>query len=415
MSEPPKEPFEGFTSAVVHSDRRAEVEHGSLHKPIHATVAYGYEDAHELAAVFQGKRQGYSYGRQVNPTVEALETKLNRMEQGLASVCFGTGMAAIGTSIFALLRRGDHLVSSSFLFGNTNSLLNSFSAHGIEVSFVDATSADHVRDAVRPETKMVFVETIANPRTQVADLVGIGELCAAQGIVYVVDNTMTSPYLFQPVDVGASLVVNSLTKYICGHGNALGGAVTELGNYDWTGFENIYPEYRGADSSKWGITQIKKKGLRDFGAALGPEAAHHIAIGAETLALRLTQQSASAQALCEMLEAHPQVSKVYYPGLEHHPEHERAKSLFRYFGGLFSFELVDSVDTFEFLNALKMVVKSSNLGDNRTLAIPVAQTIYYEMGAQRRASMGISESLIRISTGIEDRADLLNDFTQALA
>ena len=415
MSEPPKEPFDGFTSAVVHSDRRAEVEHGSLHKPIHATVAYGYEDAHELAAVFQGKRQGYSYGRQVNPTVEALETKLNRMEQGLASVCFGTGMAAIGTSIFALLRRGDHLVSSSFLFGNTNSLLNSFSAHGIEVSFVDATSADHVRDAVRPETKMVFVETIANPRTQVADLVGIGELCAAQGIVYVVDNTMTSPYLFQPVDVGASLVVNSLTKYICGHGNALGGAVTELGNYDWTGFENIYPEYRGADSSKWGITQIKKKGLRDFGAALGPEAAHHIAIGAETLALRLTQQSASAQALCEMLEAHPQVSKVYYPGLEHHPEHERAKSLFRYFGGLFSFELVDSVDTFEFLNALKMVVKSSNLGDNRTLAIPVAQTIYYEIGAQRRASMGISESLIRISTGIEDRADLLHDFTQALA
>ena len=183
MSEPPKEPFEGFTSAVVHSDRRAEVEHGSLHKPIHATVAYGYEDAHELAAVFQGKRQGYSYGRQVNPTVEALETKLNRMEQGLASVCFGTGMAAIGTSIFALLRRGDHLVSSSFLFGNTNSLLNSFSAHGIEVSFVDATSADQVRDAIRPETKMVFVETIANPRTQVADLVGIGELCAAQGCV----------------------------------------------------------------------------------------------------------------------------------------------------------------------------------------------------------------------------------------
>ena len=151
--------------------------------------------------------RGYSYGRQVNPTVEALETKLNRMEQGLASVCFGTGMAAIGTSIFALLRRGDHLVSSSFLFGNTNSLLNSFNAHGIEVSFVDATSADQVRDAIRPETKMVFVETIANPRTQVADLVGIGELCAAQGIVYVVDNTMTSPYLFQPVDVGASLVV----------------------------------------------------------------------------------------------------------------------------------------------------------------------------------------------------------------
>ena len=232
MNQRKRNPFQGFTSSIVHSDRLSPVEHGSLHKPIHATVAYGYEDANELAAVFQGKKAGYSYGRQVNPTVEALETKLNRMERGIASVCFGTGMAAIGTTIFALLRRGDHLVSSGFLFGNTNSLFNSFAAHGIEVSFVDATDASNIEAAIRPNTKMVFLETIANPRTQVADLKGAGKLCAEKGIVYVVDNTMTSPYLFQPTDVGASLVVNSLTKYICGHGNALGGAVTELGNYD---------------------------------------------------------------------------------------------------------------------------------------------------------------------------------------
>lgn len=409
-----RDPFEGFTSSIVHSDRRSPVEHGSLHKPIHATVAYGYDDANELAAVFQGKKTGYSYGRQVNPTVEALETKLNGMERGSASVCFGTGMAAIGTTIFALLRRGDHLVSSSFLFGNTNSLLNSFASHGIEVSFVDATDVSEIEAALRPNTKMVFVETIANPRTQVADLKGAGDLCAEKGIVYVVDNTMTSPYLFQPKDVGASLVVNSLTKYICGHGNALGGAVTELGNYDWSQFKNIYPEYRGADSSKWGITQIKKKGLRDFGAALGPEAAHHIAIGAETLALRLTQQCNSALVLCEMLDAHPNVAKVYYPGLKQHDQYARAAELFRYSGGLFSFELQDSIDTFDFLNALQLVVKSSNLGDNRTLAIPVAHTIYYEMGPARRASMGINDTLIRISTGIEDTADLLHDFQQAL-
>jgi len=388
MRDKSKDPFAGFTSSIVHSDRLSEVEHGSLHKPIHATVAYGYEDANELAAVFQGKKAGYSYGRQVNPTVEALETKLNRMERGLASVCFGTGMAAIGTTIFALLRRGDHLVSSSFLFGNTNSLLNSFTTHGIDVTFVDATDAQEVAAAIRPETKMVFVETIANPRTQVADLKGIGELCLPRGIVYVVDNTMTSPYLFQPVDVGASLVVNSLTKYICGHGNALGGAVTELGNYDWTRFDNIYPEYQGADEAKWGITQIKKKGL--------------------------TQQCTSALALCTMLDAHPLVAKVYYPGLGHHPQHDRVKELFRMAGGLFSFELVDSVDTFEFLNALQVVVKSSNLGDNRTLAIPVSHTIYFEMGPERRASMGISDSLIRISTGIEEQDDLLQDFAQAL-
>lgn len=414
MTERSRDPFQGFTSSIVHSDRRSTIEHGSLHKPVHATVAYGYEDANELAAVFQGKRAGYTYGRQVNPTVEALETKLNRMERGLATVCFGTGMAAIGTTVFALLRRGDHLVSSSFLFGNTNSLLNTFASHGIDVSFVDATDAAAVAAAIRPATKMVFVETIANPRTQVADLKGVGELCVEHGIVYVVDNTMTSPYLFQPVDVGASLVVNSLTKYIGGHGNALGGAVTELGNYDWSRFGNIYPEYQGSDAAKWGITQIKKKGLRDFGAALGPEAAHHIAVGSETLALRLTQQCGSAQALCEMLDAHPLVAQVYYPGLTHHAQHQRVRELFRLCGGLFSFELVDSVDTFEFLNALELVVKSSNLGDNRTLAIPVAHTIYYEMGPERRASMGINDSLIRISVGIEDRDDLLHDFTQAL-
>ena len=404
----------GFTTEIVHSDRRDVIEHGSLQKPIHATVAYGYEDVADLAGVFQGKRSGYSYGRQVNPTVAALETKVNRMEQGVATVCFSTGMAAIGTLLFALLRSGDHLVSSSFLFGNTNSLFLSFRAHGVGVTFVDATSTDQVAQAIRPETRLVFVETIANPRTQVTDLAGIGELCAEHGLIYVVDNTLTTPYLFQPVDVGASLIVNSLTKYIGGHGNALGGAVTETGKYDWSSFANIYDTYRTGDSAKWAITQIRKKGLRDFGGTLGAEAAHHLGIGAETLALRMERQCANAKALAGYLDAHPRVRCVYYPGLPAHPEHDRAISLFRHPGALFSFEL-DDVEPFPFMNRLEVVIKSSNLGDNRTLAIPVAQTIYHEMGPARRASMGIADSLIRISTGIEDVDDLIQDFDQALA
>ena len=405
----------GFTTSIVHSDRLAPVEHGSLHKPVHATVAYGYEDARDLAAVFQGQQAGYSYGRQVNPTVAALEKKIDRMERGQATVCFGTGMAAIGSLLFALLRRGDHLVSSAYLFGNTNSLLRSFAIHGVDVTFVDATSTAAVAAALGPETKLVFVETIANPRTQVTDLAGIGELCQERGLVYVVDNTMTSPYLFQPVDVGASLIVNSLTKYIGGHGNALGGAVTETGNFDWQRFANIQDIYRKGDASKWAITQLRKKGLRDFGAALGPEAAHQLAIGAETLALRLERQCANASALARLLQAHPGVRRVYYPGLADHPEHERAAALFRHPGALLSFELREGSDPMAFLNRLRVVVKSSNLGDNRTLAIPVAQTIYHEMGPARRASMGISDSLIRISAGIEDAEDLVADFEQALA
>jgi O-acetylhomoserine (thiol)-lyase len=406
-------PVKGFTTKVVHNDRQDSIEHGSLHKPIHANVAYGYDDARELAAVFQGAKSGYSYGRQVNPTVTALESKVTVMESGVASVCFGTGMAAIGTTMFALLRSGDHIVSSAFLFGNTNSLFNTFGQMDINVSFVDATSVDAVAAAVTEKTRVVFVETIANPRTQVADLARIGEFCAQHGLVYVVDNTMTSPYLFQAKEVGASLVVNSLTKYIGGHGNALGGAVTELGNYDWSTFPNIYPEYQGGEPTKWGITQIKKKGLRDLGASLGPEAAHHIAMGSETLALRVQRQSDNAMAICQYLQAHPKVKRVYYPGLDDHPQHARAQELFRAFGGLFSFELQPEVDLWEFLNRLDVIVKSSNLGDNRTLAIPVAHTIFFEMGAERRASMGIDESLIRISSGIEDSEDLLADLAAA--
>lgn len=407
--------MKGFTTRIVHSDRQQPVEHGSLQKPIHATVAYGYEDARDLAGAFQGTKPGYTYGRQVNPTVEALQDKITTMENGLQTVCFGTGMAAIGTAIFALLRQGDHFVSSSYLFGNTNSLFQSFAVQGIDVSFVDATDANAVAEAIRPETRLVFVETIANPRTQVSALKEIGALCAERGLIYFVDNTMTSPYLFQPKSVGASLVINSLTKYIGGHGNALGGAITEMGAYDWSAYPHIYDTYKTGDVSRWAITQIKKKGLRDFGAALGPEAAHHIAIGAETLALRMTQQCANTQALAEYLEAHERVKRVYYPGLKTHPEHDRARELFRYPGALFSFELADDLDLWTYLNALAVIVKSSNLGDNRTLAIPVAHTIYHEMGPERRASMGIDDSLIRLSVGIEDTDDLLADLDRAFA
>lgn len=404
----------GFASLILHADRRDPIEHGSIHKPVHTAVTYAYDDAHDLAAVFQGKKFGYSYGRQVNPTVTALQDKITLMENGIATACFGTGMAAIGTTLFALLREGDHMVSSSFLFGNTNSLFNSFDVHGVDVSMVDATDVKNVEQALRDNTRIVFVETIANPRTQVSDLEAIGKLCAEKGIVYIVDNTMTTPYLFQPKSVGASLVINSLTKYIGGHANALGGAVTEMGQFDWSTFPHIYDNYKKGDPSGWGIQQIKKKGLRDFGASLGPEAAHHISVGADTLALRMERNSKNALTLCEYLEAHPKVKHVYYPGLKSHPQHERATRLFRHFSGIFSIEL-DGIDCFDFLNKLQLVIKTSNLGDTRSLAIPVAHTIFHEMGPERRAEMGIDDSLVRFSIGIEETEDLIADFEQALS
>ena len=405
----------GFTTRILHADRDASIEHGALHKPLHLSVAYGYKDARELAAVFQNRAQGYVYGRQGNPTTAALEAKVTLMEEGVATVCFATGMAAIGAALLALLRQGDHVVSSAFLFGNTNSMFGTMEAHGASITFVDATDVANVERALQPNTRLVFAETIANPRTQIADLARIGDLCAQRGIVYIVDNTMTSPYLFRGKSVKASLVIHALTKYIGGHGNALGGAITDTGLFDWTSFPNIYDNYKGGKPPMWGITQMRKKGLRDWGGTLSAEQAHHLAVGAETLALRMERACANALALSRFLEGHASVQAVYYPGLESHAQHALAGELFSHYGALFSFELKPAVDTFDFLNRLRVVVLSSNLGDNRTLAIPVAHTIFYEMGEERRSSMGIAESLIRISVGIEDEADLIADFEQALA
>ena len=404
----------GFTTTILHNDRRKTVEQGSLHKPVHTSVAFGYTDARQLASVFQGREPGFRYGRQGNPTVAALEDKVTRMEDGVATLCFGTGMAAIGALFQALLRAGDHVVSSSFLFGNTNSLWQTVALQGVDVSMVDATDVANVEAALTPETRMVFVETIANPRTQVADLARIGQLCRERGILYVVDNTMTTPWLFRPKAVGAGLVVNSLTKSIGGHGIALGGALTDTGLFDWSAYPGIAANFRRQPAQVQGMAQLRAKALRDFGAALGPEAAHHIAVGAETLALRMERTCANALALARMLEADERVAAVHYPGLASHPQHALVTELFRAPGSLLSFELKDGIDCFDYLNRLKLAIPASNLGDTRTLVIPVAHTIFFEMGAERRASMGIAESLIRVSVGIEDTDDLLDDFRNAL-
>lgn len=404
----------GFTTSILHGDRQKPIEHGSLHKPIHTSIAYAHKTTEDIVSVFQGLQAGYTYSRQINPTVTALEEKITTMESGIASLCFATGMAAISAVMLSLLKKGDHLVSSSFLFGNTNSFFATLDNFGIEVSFVDATDAANVENAIRENTKMVFVETIANPRTHISDLQVLGELCKNHNLLYIVDNTMTSPFLYQPKDNGASFVINSLSKYICGHGNALGGSVTETGNFDWTCFENIIKSYRTGDPQKWGIQQVRKKGLRDEGGTLSPQAAHIIAVGSETLALRMQAASQNANRLAHFFEQHELVKTVFYPGISSHQQHTRASELFKAYGALMSIELQDSVDCFAFLDKMKLGIISTNLGDNRTLALPVAPTIYHEMGPEKRKSMGIGDGLVRLSIGIENYQDIQDDFEQAL-
>ena len=406
----------GFTTEVVHGDREFGVEHGGVHKPIHTSVQYGFDKVEDLIGVFQGTlKGGYNYARQGTPTTAALEAKLTRMEQGVGTVCFATGMGAISALFFTLLRAGDHIVASRFVFGNTNSLFGTLGDFGVEVSKVDATAVANVAAALRPNTRMVFVETVANPGTQIPDLEAIGALCRERGVLFVVDNTILSPLLFRPRDVGAGLVVHSLTKTIGGHGNALGGALIDTGLFDWTNYPNISANYRKGDARQWGLTQIRKKGLRDMGASLSSQHAHLISTGAETLSLRLAQTSATALTLAQFLEAHPAIAKVHYPMLPSHPQHAQAQKLFKAGSWLLAFELRDADNCLAMVNRLQLPIKATGLADNRTLIIPVAQTIFWEAGAAVRADMDIADGLVRVSVGLEDSADLLADFAQALA
>ena len=404
----------GFTTSILHSDRGAPIEHGALHKPIHTSVAFGYRDARDLAAVFQNRASGYAYGRQGNPTTAALEAKVTAMEEGVATVCFATGMAAIAAALLALLKAGDHVVSSHFLFGNTNSLFGTMGDLGIAIDKVDTGTVGAVEAALKPNTRMVFVETIANPGTQVPDLAAIGALCRERGLLYVVDNTITSPLLFRPRDVGAGLVVNSLSKTIGGHGAALGGAVTDTGVFDWSDYPNIFAPYRTGDAKGWGLQQVRKKGLRDMGGSLSSEPAHQISVGAETLALRVARNSATALALARHLQTLPGVRAVHYPMLESHPQHAIAKRHFGAGSWLLAFELADERAAVAALDRLRLPIKATGMGDNRTLVIPVAPTIFWEAGAEVRAQMGIGDGMVRVSVGLEDAADLLADFEQAL-
>ncbi len=405
---------------LVHADRKLNhPAHGGVHEATNNSVLFEFADVADLEAVFQGKQPGHVYSRSSSGSAVALQNMLAELEGGIACAAFSTGMAAISAFMYSLLRAGDHIVVSQYLFGNTRSLFDHMQNFNIKITYVDVTDVNLVAQALQANTKMVFCETIANPCTQIPDLRAIGELCQGQNILYVLDSTMTPSVMFNAKQVKANMLTTSLTKYVAGHGNVLGGAVIDFGNYDWTQYANIDDFYKGSDTTQWGITQIRKKGLRDMGGTLAPQSAHLISVGLETLSMRMQKVGENALSVAAFLQQHHLVSKVYYPGLPEHPQHELAKSLFRInnsacFSGILSFELADSVDMRAFLNNLDLIISATHLGDTRTLALPVATTIFYENGPQRRAQMGISDTLIRLSIGIEDASDLIDDLAKSL-
>ena len=406
----------GFTTRLVHADRLLnKPESGAVHQATNNSVLFEYKDAQCLVDVFQGKRAGHVYSRSSSGSNTALQNILTHVEGGIGAITFSTGMAAITATMLSLFKMGDHLIVSHFLFGNTRSFAETLQSLGIELSFVDVTDVQKVKAAFKHNTKAVYLETIANPVTQVADLRAIGQLCQSKNTLFLVDNTMTPANIFDANSVLASLTISSLTKYIAGHGNVLGGAVVDTGLFDWRGFENILSIYRGPDATQWGLTQIRKRGLRDMGGTLSPDSAHAISIGLETLVLRTDKVCENAMRLASYLHNHVKVSAVYYPGLVDHPQHFLAREHFTGYGGILSLDLVDDIDPIQFLNTLNLVICATHLGDTRTLALPVASTIYFESTAKERQEMGVNDNMIRMSIGIEDIDDIVADFEQAFA
>lgn len=406
----------GLTTRLIHADRIInQPQFGAVHQATNNSVLFEYKHAQELVDVFQGKQAGHVYARSSSSSTVALQNILTHLEGGVGAITFATGMAAITATMLSLFKAGDHLILSRFLFGNTRSLSETMQALGIAISFVDVTDVEQVKQAKQANTRAVFLETIANPVTQVADLSGIGQWCQANDILFMIDTTMTPPNVFDARRVNCSLTISSLTKYIAGHGNVLGGAVVDTGLFDWTKFANILPLYRTTDAKQWGLTQIRKRGLRDMGGTLAPDSAHGISIGLETLVLRSQRICDNALKLATYLQNHPKVAAVYYPGLAQHPQHQRAAALFNGFGGILSLDLVAGIDPIAFLDKLALVICATHLGDTRTLALPVASTIYYECSAEQRQQMGVGDNMIRMSIGIEDFEDLVADFEQAFA
>lgn len=407
-----------LATTLVHADRKLNSpQFGGVHEASNNSVLFDFEDVADLEAVFQGKKAGHVYSRSSSSSAASLQNILSELDGGIAATVFATGMAAISATFYSLLRAGDHIIVSQYLFGNTRSFFDQLTHFSIDVSYVDVSDASNVANAIKDNTKIVFCETIANPNTQVADLYKIGDYCEQHKLLFVLDNTMTPSVMFNAHSVKANLLTTSLTKYVAGHGNVLGGALIDLGNFDWRTYANIDEFYKGADSSMWGSIQIRKKGLRDMGATLAPHSAHLVSVGLETLSMRMQKTSENALTIAEFLSKNVYIRKVNYPGLLSHPQHALASQVFAGkagYGGILSFELNPDVDMRGFLNKLNLILRATHLGDTRTLALPVASTIFYENGPEKRAEMGISDTLIRLSVGIEDVGDLIDDIANAL-
>lgn len=402
---------------VVHGVCAPAGEAGATTPTLVQSTSFAYETAEALEAVFAGREPGYVYSRIANPTVAQFERRIAALEGGAGSVACASGMAAITATVLGLAGAGDEVVAGNSLFGGTYSLFRqTLVRYGITTRFVEATEVDAYRRAISDRTKLVFVEAIGNPKMDVPDIAAIAQVAAGKGVALAVDNTVATPFLFQPGTAGAALVIHSTSKFLNGHGNAIGGIVTDCGTFDWSSPRYAHLEALCKRVRKLAfLAYLRNPICRDLGGCLAPFNAFLTSIGMETLAVRMERHCANAARVAEFLAAHPRVREVRYPGLPGHADHGVARRQFTGgYGALLTLRLADKAECYRFINGLKLARNLANLGDLRTLVIHPASTYCRELSADECRAMGVSDDLVRVSVGIEHAEDILGDMEQAL-
>ena len=420
--------FLHFDTLSLHAGQHPEPTTGARAVPIYQTTSYVFRDTDHAAALFNLERPGHIYSRISNPTVAVLEERIAALEGGVGAVCTASGQAALHLAVATLMGAGGHIVASASIYGGSVNLLKlTLPRFGIATTFVNPRDPDSFKRAIRPETRLLFAETIGNPNLEVLDLPAVAGIAHVAGLPLMIDSTFSTPYLNRPIEHGADIIMHSATKWLGGHGIAIGGALVEGGRFDWERsgkFPTLtepYAGYHGIDfAEEFGpqafVMRARAEGLRDFGACMSPANAFYILQGVETLPLRMARHVANAQKAAEFLKANLAVAWVNYPGLPEHPDHALAQRLFpNGFGGIVSFGIKGGrAAGRKFIEALQLASHLANVGDAKTLVIHPASTTHQQMDAEALRAAGLSEDLIRLSIGIEDAADILDDLGQAL-
>jgi O-acetylhomoserine (thiol)-lyase len=412
---------------AIHAGQIPDAATGARALPIYQTTSFVFDSAEHAAALFNLATFGNVYSRLSNPTVAALEERVAALEGGRAAVAAASGMAAEALALLTLLQQGDHVVAGGALYGGSVTMLAvNFRRYGIETTFVDATDPDAFAAAIRPNTRAVFVESLGNPSLVVPDLRALADVAHAQGVPLVVDNTVPSPYLCNPIAFGADIVVHSATKYLAGHGTTLGGVMVESGRFPWDngkfpGMTEPSPGYHGVKFYEtfgdFGFSmRARMETLRVWGATLSPTSAWQILQGVETLPLRMERHCSNALAVAQHLQRHPQVSWVSYPGLPEHPQHALTKQQMKGASGLLAFGVKGGLDAgVRFIEAAQFMSHLANIGDTRTLIIHPASTTHRQLDEAQQIAAGVLPDMVRISVGLEHIDDILWDIDQALA